>query len=114
MGHLIISKEVVKYFLKAVNLLVGFSLKIRFSSRKQHTSLNRAVRCLQSQSGSGRYSGFAVSHLGVAPSSTEPLEFTDKVTTWFPVCCIVPNIHLPDRGLGWIYYFLQMPLFLEE
>lgn len=102
MGHLIISKEVVKYFLRAVNLLlVGFSLKIRFSCRKQHNSLSRALWCLQSRSGSARYFDFAVSHLSVTPSSREPLEFTDKVTTWFPVCCTVPNTHLPDRlGMG--------------
>lgn len=114
MGHLIVSKEVAKYFLRAVNLLVGFSLKIWFSSRKQHKSLSRAVWYLQSQSGSGRYSGFAVSHLGVVPSSTEPLEFTDKITTWFSVCCIVLNSLLPDRGLEWIYSFPLMPIFLEE
>lgn len=115
MGHLITSKEVVKYFLRAVHLLlVGFCLKIRFPSRKQHKSLSRAVWCLQSQSGSGRYSGFALSHLGVAPGSTELLEFINEVTTWFPVCCIVPNAHLTDRGLKWVYCFLLMPIFLEE
>lgn len=79
MGHLITSKEVVKYFLRAVNLLlVGLSLKIRFSSRKQYKSLSRAAWYLQSQSGSGRDSGFAVSDLGVAHRSTEPPEFTDS------------------------------------
>lgn len=55
-----------------------------------------------------------MSHLSVTPSSREPLEFTDKVTTWFPVCCTVPNTHLPDRGLGWVYCFLLMPIFLKE
>lgn len=115
MSHLITSREVVKYFLRAVNLLlVGISLKIRFSSRKQYESLSRTVWCLQSQSGSGRDSGFAVSDLGVACSSTEPPEFTGKVTTWFPICCVVPNTHLPDEGLGRVYCFLQMPIFLEE
>lgn len=93
---------------------MGFSLKRSFSSRKQHKSLSRAVWCLQSHSGSGRCCGFAVSHLDVAPSSTEPLEFPDKVTTWFSVHCIVPNTHLLDRGLGWVYCFLLKPIFLEE
>lgn len=115
MGHSITSKEVVKYFLRAVNLLlVGFSLKIRFSSRKQHEALSRAVWSLQSRCGSGRYPGFAVSHLCVAPSLAEPpLEFPDGIITWLPLCCMVPTTHLPNEGLGRVYCFLLIPVFLE-
>lgn len=109
MGHLIASKEVVKYFLRAVNLLlVGFSLKIRFASKKHHKSLSRAVWCLQSQSGSGRHSVFALSHLGVAPGSTELLEFTNEVTSWFQMHTLLTG------AWNGFFCFLLMPIFLEE
>lgn len=115
MGHSITSKEVVKYFLRAVNLLlVGFILKIMFSSRKQQEALNRAAWCLQSRCGSGTYSGFAVSRLGVAPSLAEPpLEFPDEFIAWLPVYCMIPNRHLPNECLGRVWHFLLIPVFLE-
>lgn len=115
MGHSITSKEVVKYFLRAVNLLlVGFVLNTRFSSRKEHEALSRAVRCLQSLRGSGRYSGFAVSRLAVAPGLAEPpLKFPDGIIPRLAICRMVPNTHLPNEGLGRVYRFLLVSAFLE-
>lgn len=106
MGHLITSKE-VEYFLRAVNLLlVGFILKIKFSSKEWHKALSRAVGCLQSWCGSGTYSGIAASCLGVAPHLAEPqLGFPDEIITWLPIYCMVSNMHLPNECLGRLYNF---------
>lgn len=109
MGHLITSKEVAKCILRAVNLiLVSFILKIKFSSRERHNALSRAVWCLQSWCGSGTYSGFAASCLGVAPHIAEPrLAFTDEIIAWLPICCMVSNMHIPNECLGRVYLFPQ-------
>lgn len=55
-----------------------------------------------------------MSHSGVAPSLAEPpLELPDGITTWLPIYCVGPNTHLPKEGLGSVYCFLLIPVFLE-
>ena len=69
--------------------------------------------CLQSWCGSGRHSRFAVS-CSAAPSLAEPpLQSPNGIIAWLPICYMVPNMHLPNKGLGSVYHFLLVPVFLE-